>query len=90
MGSMIIVDGKYEYDYSLEDGNVHTLRYSDNGDWTYPKEIAMQITDDGDGLGIYLDKETRIDYSEAEKLLILLKIINRDTKYEIVTNKELL
>ena len=87
---MIIVDGKYEYDYSLEDGNVHTLRYSDNSDWTYPKEIAMQITDDGDGLIVQLDEEGRINYSEAEKLLVLLKIINRDIKYEIVTNKELL
>jgi len=87
---MIIVDGKHEYDYSLEDDSVHTLRYSDNGSWTYPKEIAMQVVDDGNGLIVQLDEEGRIDYSEAEKLLILLKIINRDIKYELVTNKELL
>jgi hypothetical protein len=87
---MIIVDGRHEYDYFLEDDNVHTLRYSDNGSWTYPNEIAMQIVDDGNGLIVQLDEEGRIDYSEAEKLLILLKIINRDTKYELVTNKELL
>jgi hypothetical protein len=87
---MIIVDGKHEYDYTLEDDNVHTLRYSDNGSWTYPKEIAMQIVDDGNGLIVQLDEEGRINYSEAERLLILLKIINRDTKYEVVTNKELL
>lgn len=86
---MIIVDGKHEYDYSLEE-NVHTLRYSDNGSWTFPKEIAMQIVDDGNGLIIKFSEKGRIDYSEAEKLLILLKIINRDIKYELVTNKELL
>jgi hypothetical protein len=86
---MIIVDGRHEYDYSLEE-NVHTLRYSDNGSWTFPKEIAMQIVDDGNGLIIKFSEKGRIDYSEAEKLLILLKIINRDTKYELVTNKELL
>ena len=87
---MIIVDGKHEYDYFLEDDNVHTLSYSDNGSWTYPNEVAMQVMDDGNGLIVQLDEEGRIDYSEAEKLLILLKIINRDTKYELVTNKELL
>ena len=86
---MIIVDGRHEYDYSLEE-NVHTLRYSDNGSWTYPKEVAMQVMDDGNGLVVQLDEEGRINYSEAEILLILLKIINRDIKYELVTNKELL
>jgi hypothetical protein len=87
---MIIVDGKHEYDYFLEDDNVHTLSYSDNGSWTYPNEVAMQVMDDGNGLVIKFREKGRIDYSEAERLLILLKIINRDIKYELVTNKELL
>ncbi len=84
---MIIVDGRHEYDYSLEE-NVHTLRYSDNGSWTYPNEVAMQIVDDGNGLIIKFSEKNRIDYSEAEKLLILLKLINKDTIYELVTEKE--
>jgi hypothetical protein len=87
---MIIVDGRHEYDYFLEDDNVHTLSYSDNGSWTYPNEVAMQVMDDGNGLVIKFREKGRIDYSEAEQLLILLKIINRDIKYELVTNKELL
>jgi hypothetical protein len=87
---MIIVDGKHEYDYFLEDDNVHTLSYSDNGSWNYPNEVAMQVMDDGNGLVIKFREKGRIDYSEAEQLLILLKIINRDIKYELVTNKELL
>lgn len=84
---MILVDGRHEYDYSLEE-NVHTLRYSDNGSWTYPNEVAMQIVDDGNGLIIKFSEKNRIDYSEAEKLLILLKLINKDTIYELVTEKE--
>lgn len=87
---MIIVDGQHDYDYSLEDDNVHTLRYSACKEWTYPKDVAMQIVDDGNGLVVKLDDEGRINYSEAERLLILLKIINKDTKYEMVTKKELL
>ena len=84
---MILVDGKHEYDYSLEE-NVHTLRYSDNGSWTYPNQVAMQIVDDGNGLIIKFREKNRIDYSEAEQLLILLKLINKDIIYEIVTEKE--
>jgi len=86
---MIIIDGKHEYDYDVQD-NVHTLRYSDNDSWTYPKEVAMQIVDDGNGLVVQLDDEGRINYAEAERLIILLKIINKSTKYEVVTNKEML
>jgi len=84
---MILVDGKHEYDYSLEE-DVHTLRYSDNGSWTYPNQVAMQIVDDGNGLIIKFREKDRIDYSEAEQLLILLKLINKDIIYEIVTEKE--
>ena len=84
---MILVDKKHEYDYELND-NVHTLRYSDNGEWTYPKDVAMNIVDDGNGLVVQLDEEGRINYSEAEKLLILLRIINKKYKYEMVTKIE--
>jgi len=84
---MILVDKKHEYDYELND-NVHTLRYSDNGEWTYPKDVAMNIVDDGNGLVVQLDEEGRINYAEAERLLILLKIINRKYKYEVVTKIE--
>jgi len=84
---MILVDKKHEYDYEVND-NVHTLRYSDNGEWTYLKEVAMKIVDDGNGLVIKFNEKGRIDYGEAEQLLILLKMINKDTKYEMVTKIE--
>ena len=87
INNMILVDKKHEYDYEVKD-NVHTLRYSDNGEWTYPKDVAMSIVDDGNGLIVQLDEEGRINYSEAERLLILLKIINKKYKYEMVTKIE--
>ena len=86
---MIIIDGKHEYDYEVNN-NIYTLKYSDNDYWTYPKKVAMQVVDDANGLVVQFDDEGRINYSEAEKLLILLKMIDRNTKYEVVTNKELL
>jgi len=81
----ILVDKKHEYDYEVIN-NLHILKYSDNSDWVFPKGIAMQIVDDENGLVIKLEEEGRINYSEAEELLILLKLINKDFKYEMITN----
>lgn len=85
----IIVDNKHEYDYNL-DNNHHELYYSDNGEWYNPGVTALRITDDGNGLSV-MDEEKQLvylDYSTAEKLLILLKLINRKYVYEVVTKKE--
>lgn len=85
----ILVDDKHEYDYKLVDDN-HKLYYSDNGDWTYPGDLALEIIDDGNGLTV-MDEGKRLvhlDYGTAEKLLILLKLINRKYVYEVVTKKE--
>lgn len=85
----ILVDNKHEYNYKLED-NYHKLYYSDNGDWTFPNQISLIITDDGNGLAVSTEDESIVylDYSTAEKLLILLKLINRETIYEVVTKKQ--
>ena len=85
----IIVDNKHEYDYKL-DKNHHELYYSDNGEWMSAKEIALRITDDGNGLAVTTEDEKLVylDYSTAEMLTILLKLINRKYVYEVVTKKE--
>ena len=85
----IIVDNKHEYDYNLEDTN-HELYYSDNCEWSYPGDLALRITDDGNGLAVTTEDEKLVylDYDTAEKLLILLKLINRKYVYEVVTKKE--
>jgi hypothetical protein len=85
----IIVDNKHEYDYKLEDIN-HELYYSDNGEWSYPGDLALEVIDDGNGLSV-MDEGKRLvylDYSTAEMLLVLLKLVNREIIYEVVTKKE--
>jgi hypothetical protein len=85
----IIVDNKYEYDYNLEN-NHHELYYSDNGEWSYPGDLALEVIDDGNGLSV-MDEEKQLvylDYSTAEKLLVLLKLINREIIYEVVTKRD--
>ena len=85
----IIVDNKHEYDYKLEDTN-HELYYSDNGDWSYPGELALEIIDDGDGLDVRTGEGSLVylDYYTAEMLVVLLKLVNRERIYEVVTKKE--
>jgi len=85
----ILVDNKHEYDYKLDD-NHHELYYSDNIEWLSSGELALRITDDGNGLAVTTENEKLVylDYSTAEKLLILLKLINREIIYEVVTKRE--
>jgi len=85
----IIVDNKHEYDYNLDKTN-HELYYSDNGEWSYPGESALEVIDDGNGLSVmeYGKQLVYLNYDTAEKLLILLKLINREIIYEVVTKKE--
>jgi hypothetical protein len=53
-------------------------------------EMALRITDDGNGLAVTTDDEKLVylDYHTAEMLGVLLRLINRDVKYEVVTKKE--
>lgn len=85
----ILIDNKHEYDYNL-DNTRHELYFSDNGEWTHPGDIGLEIFDDGDGLDVRTQDGSLIylDYHTAEMLTILLKLINRDRIYEVVTKKE--
>ena len=95
MKQQIFIDDIHEYDYELTDDNLHVLSYSNTGEWqSHIKEtVSNTIIDDGNGLIIRFDKANktgiRLDYSEAERLFILLKLINQPAKYEIA-NKVLL
>lgn len=85
----IIIDNKYEYDYKLEDTR-HELYFSDNSEWTRPGDMCLEIFDDGDGLDVRTDDGSLIylDYHTAEMLTVLLKLVNRERIYEVVTKKE--
>jgi hypothetical protein len=86
----IYINGVHEYDYyeTKTDVNttVHTLYYSDNDGWgdVIKKQVAMHLIDDGNGIeiiGINLKKE--LDYSEAEKLHVLLRLSSQRCVYQI-------
>ena len=89
MKQQIFIDDIHEYDYELTDDNLHTLYYSNGSEWTEHVKgmIAMSIRDDGNGLEGMDGSSNRINYSEAEQLFILLKLINSPAKYEIGQKK---
>ena len=90
MKQQIFVDDVHEYDYDVVDDNIHAL-YFQGGQWNSHLlgTVAMAIKDDGNGLDIFFEELGRIDYSEAERLFILLKLINQPAKYEIGTKRTL-
>jgi hypothetical protein len=81
----VFVNNQYEYDYQLtinDDGNeIHTLTYADVDSWddSVKNTVAMEIEDHGNGLCIATKLNQRsLLYTEADHLLIVLKIINSD------------
>ena len=93
MKQQIFIDDIHEYDYELTDDNLHTLCYSNGSEWVenVKETVANTVIDDGNGLIIRFDKANktgiRLDYDEAERLFILLKLINQPAKYEIGQKK---
>ena len=89
MKQQIFIDDIHEYDYELAEDNLHTLYYSNGSHWSSYAQgrVAMQIVDDGNGLISKFREENRIDYSEAERLFTLLKLITQPAKYEIAEKK---
>lgn len=93
MKKQIFADNEYSFDYEVVDGNKHTLYHSNSEYWAshIKGTIAFQLEDDGNGLKILTNfaEKKRIDYSEAEYLYILLKLINFPSYYEIGTKEPL-
>lgn len=100
MKNQIFIDNQYEYDYDcIEKGKkkIHTLYYAPTESWSdeLHNKPAITIEDFGDGLNIVTKLNYKhLEYTEADQLLILLKIINTDPfyncVYEIGTKKPLL
>lgn len=91
MKQQIFVDDIHEYDYEVLNDNLHVLYYSNGGEWCdhIKGMMAMSIKDEGDGLDIFFEELGKIDYSEADRLFVLLKLINQPAKYEIGTKQTL-
>lgn len=91
MKKQIFIDNEYQYDYE-KIGMLHKLSYPDIEYWNSHVRgtVAIVIKDDGNGLSIQTPlRKKDIDYAEAERFEIILRIINSTPKYEIGT-KELL
>jgi hypothetical protein len=93
MKQQIFVDGRYDFDYEIVDDTKHTLYFSNDSSWSshIRDRIAFQIEDDGNGLSLLTKfaEKNRMDYSEAEYIYILLKLINTPSEYEIGSKKPL-
>ena len=79
------------HDYDLEDGYLFTtLKHSYHNDWTEDLKgaVAGTLQDDGNGLIINIEglKKLKLDYLQAQKLLILL-LSNNQEKIEIRESK---
>ena len=91
MKKLIFVDGQYEYDLEVIDDTTYTLYYSNGEQWqsNIRGEIAFQCIDTGNGFKMTkTDNKNMLDYSEAGYLYILLREIERCTKYEVADLKE--
>lgn len=86
----IYINGKHEYDYhklqATKDVTVHTLYFSDDVEWSehVRKQVAMQLVDNGNGIEIIgINTKKEIDYNEAERLHILLRLSSQHCVYQI-------
>lgn len=85
MKKQIFIDGEYQYDYEQNEF-IHTLLYANVEYWADHRrgQAAIVIKDDGNGYSIQSPlKKSDIDYAEAERLEILLRILNQGPLYEI-------
>lgn len=85
----IIIDGEHQYDLKTV-GDMVGLYYSSNPYWHHPGELVLGLKDDGNGYKLVkpLRKRGRIDYDEAQELLILLHAVKGDSKIEIYKKSE--
>lgn len=79
------------HDYDLEDGYLFTtLKFSNSNDWAEDLKgaVAGTLQDDGNGIIINIPdlKKLKLDYSQAQQLLILL-LSNNEEKIEIRESK---
>lgn len=91
MKKQIFIDGEYQYDYQ-ENNRKHTLFYNNTEFWCddIRGEIAIVIKDTGNGISIQTPfKKNNIEYDEAERIEILLRIINSGPLYEISVKESL-
>jgi hypothetical protein len=82
----ILTNDEYLYDYNTYEDNgltIHQLISSNNTVWTpeHRCKLVLSITEHGDSMVYDFNnnktKDNELSYSQAEELLILLRIINQ-------------
>lgn len=74
---------EHEYNIEVEENisaiDVYTLKYSSSRFWTNPNKKVATLEEDGNGYKIKLDSKTiKLDYAEAEQVLVLLGYTNEE------------
>ncbi len=89
----IFINGEHSYNVSIEkvkNKTVYSLFFSAESFWTRPNELTLQLVDDGNGIKIdKLKTKNFLDYHEAEKLSVLLRVCSflEGNKFEMITQK---
>jgi len=86
----IYIDGVHEYNYLVVEvegdySKSHSLHYSSHENWSQHirETLAMEIVDDGNGIEVlHHDLNNSINYSDTEKLHVLLRLMSEQCKYE--------
>lgn len=86
----IYIDGQHEYNYLVVElpgdfKKSHSLHYTSHENWSQHirETLAMEIVDDGNGITVMdYDLNSRINYSDTEKLHVLLRLMSEQCKYE--------
>ena len=86
----IYINGRHDYDYHKLEATpsvtVHTLYHSDDSEWSehVRNTVAMQLVDNGNGIELIgVNSKKEIDYLEAERLHILLRLSSSHCVYKI-------
>lgn len=91
MKQQIFIDDIHEYDYELIEENRHILYYSNGEQWNSNSKnyVSCSIIDNGNDLRVRFDHDNQfiLDYAQAERLFVLLKLAIQPAKYEIGTKK---
>jgi hypothetical protein len=81
MKQIVILDGEYEYDLIIEDGN-YLFYHSKSECWQEITKgtLAYEVKNDGNGIKI---ESKNLDYSQSYLLYIALRLEHKDHNIEI-------
>jgi len=81
---LILFEGNYEYNLTIEDGNKYKLYHNNSEAWNSHTRgtLAFEFECDGNGYKFKTAKKGRLDYSEAVYMYLVLSL-EKNYKLEI-------